>query len=177
VPSSNLRIGSPIGTVIVAVSEHTDIFEDFDTMRLYSVPQSAEDIVRWLKEESESGSLEFYVNAWKQYRLEEEFDRSKYAVEHPEDFDLVSVVAGVDVEPRVERNYWVLQVRIRDVIGLRRTSEEDAYLDEAAMNLDAFAAQFIGPSKGEISVRLLAETREAKGHFDDWFASFMAKHA
>ena len=46
-------------------------------MRLYSVPASAEEIVLGLKEESQSGSLEFYANAWKQYRLEEEFDRSK----------------------------------------------------------------------------------------------------
>ena len=89
----------------------------------------------------------------------------------------MSVVAGVDVEPRVERNYWILQVRNRDVLGLRRTSEEDAYLDETGMNLDAFEAQFISPSKGEITVRLLTETREAKEHFDDWFARFKAKHA
>jgi hypothetical protein len=67
-------------------------------------------------------------------------------------------------------------VRVRDVLGLRRISEEDAYMDETGMNLDAFEAQFISPSRGEIRVRLLTETREGKEHFDDWFARFKAKH-
>ncbi len=127
-------------------------------------------------EETASGPPDFYVNAWKQYRLQEEFDPSAYEITHPEQYDLVSVVAGIDIEPRVERNYWVLQVRIRDTIGLRRILDEHPYRSESGMKLDTFKKQFLSPPSGDIGVRVLAETRAAKDHFDAWLARFKAKH-
>ena len=145
-------------------------------MRVYPVATPAEEIVRWVKEEARSGALDFYENAWKEYRIEEEYDRSKYHPDTPKEYDLVAVIAGLDVESRVERNYWILQIRVRHVLGLVHPREEDAYVDDEDLSLDDFEKDFIAPGKGEVTVRLLAETRMAKEHFDGWFARLEAKH-
>lgn len=55
---------------------------------------------------------------------EEDFDRSAYGIHNGEEFDLVTSIATLTIEPRVEMGYWILETVVECSLGLLRTSQE-----------------------------------------------------
>lgn len=136
------------------------------------------DIVGWLRDDRrrEGGIVDYFAHAWCEYDLEEEFDYEPYGLTNGEDYDLVSVEAILDVEPHVERNYWILQVRKTILIGPRLRREEDRYFS-GGIDLEQFETEFLRARRGTTDVILWTETPEARRHFDDWLAGMRADHA
>jgi hypothetical protein len=65
---------------------------------------AAADVVRLLRAETEAahGQPELDVSAWRDYVIEEDFDRAAFDI-HSKELDLVTEVAILNIEPRVER--------------------------------------------------------------------------
>jgi len=144
------------------------------TYILYIPP---EDVVRVVRAEIDAtgGQPEFYENAWQDYVIEEDYDRRAYGLQDGGQYDLVSVDAVLNVEPRLEQNYWVLSVVAHKEVGPRVIEDEDALIG-AELSLDEFEAEFLSPGGIDIVVRLNAQTREAKQHFDSWWADLSERH-
>ena len=146
-------------------------------MQEFTLDISGWEIVRWVKEEkSEAGGyLDFYEEAEVEYLMEEEFDRMGYGVRDGEDYDLISFKAVLDIEPRVEQNYWILQVQVKEALGPRPKSEEDLFATRE-LTVEEFESEFLPLGEATVTVKVWTETPNAKEHFDDWFARMKTKH-
>lgn len=146
-------------------------------MQEFALDISGWEIVRWIKEEKSqaAGHLDFFVAAEVDYTVEEEFDRKAYGIEDGEEYDLVSFKAVLDVEPRVERNYWVLQVQVAESLGPRKKFEEEPFAFRE-LTVDAFERDFLSLGEATVTVKVWTETPNAREHFDDWFAQMKSKH-
>jgi len=146
-------------------------------MQEYVLDISGREVVRWVKEEKseEGGHLDFYETAEVEYSLEEEFDREAYGIHDGEDYDLVSFKAVLDIEPRVERNYWILQVQVTEFLGPRHRIEEEP-LASRELTVEEFESEFLPLAEAAVTVKVWTETPNAKEHFNDWFARMKSKH-
>jgi hypothetical protein len=125
--------------------------------------------------EAESGQPQLYEDAWQDYVIEENYDRRARGLGDGEEYDLVSIDAVLKVEPRLEQNYWVLSVVAHKEVG-PRVIEDESGLIGAELSLDEFEANFLGKNDVEVSVRLEAQSPEAKKHFDRWWADLCQRH-
>lgn len=146
-------------------------------MQEFTLDISGWEIVRWIKEEkSEAGGYrDFYAEAEVEYLMEEEFDRKAYGVRDAEDYDLISFKAVLDIEPRVEQNYWILQVQVKEALGPRPKFEEDMFATRE-LTVEEFESEFLPLGEATVTVKVWTETPNAKEHFDDWFARMKSKH-
>lgn len=146
-------------------------------MTTYFLHIPPSEVVRLVKAEQQAaeGQPELYADAWEDYVIEEDYDRAAYGLHDGSQYDLVSVEAELDIEPRVEQDYWVLSVVAHRDIGPQIIEEENALVG-ADLTLDEFAARFLAPDYGTAIVRLEAQTPRAKRHFDHWWAEMSARH-
>lgn len=152
-------------------------------MTTYFLRIPPREVVRLVRAERDAagGQPELYEDALKDYVIEEEYDRHAYGLPEIEQdgrrYDLITVEAVLNVEPRVERDFWVLSVVVRKNLGPQIVDDEERALVATALTLDEFEREFLAPGAGRVTVRLETETPLAKQHFDDWWAALNARHA
>lgn len=136
----------------------------------YLLGTPGQEVVRLLQVEIETthGQPELYHSAWKDYLVEEDFDRQSYGLSDGEDYSLVSMDAVLNIEPRLEQNYWVLRVVAHKELGPRQSSDAGALIG-ATLTLDQFKA-FLQDKGNAASVRLDVTTPFARQHLDAWLA-------
>jgi hypothetical protein len=146
-------------------------------MPTYTLRTRPEDIIRLVRAETKAagGNPEVYVDAWRDYVIEEEFDRRAHGALGGPRFDLVMKQAFLKIEPRLEQNYWVLSVETRDQWRPEAVEDESALLG-APMTLDEFEAALRAGERSHTVVRLSARTLEAKRHFDRWWEDLNVRH-
>lgn len=146
-------------------------------MKEFTLDISGWEVVRWVKEEmgETGGNPDFYQEAGVEYAIEEEFDRKAYGIHDGEDYDLVSLKAVLDIEPRVEQNYWILQVQVADDLGPRPRFEEEPFVSRS-LTVEEFESGFLPLSEATVTVKVWTDTQGAQEHFDDWFARMKSKH-
>ena len=147
-------------------------------MPTYTLHIPPDEIVRLLRVEraSAGGQPELYVEAWQDYVIEEEFDRAAYGLRDGEAYSLVSSEVVLAIEARLEQNYWVLSIAVRQDLGPRIIADEEALLG-VPLSVDAFEAELLAPGARSASVRLDARTQDGKAHFDRWWADLVQRHA
>ena len=145
-------------------------------MRTYILAIPADEIVRLLRREiaAAGGQPELYHCAWEDYIIEEVFDRAAYGIHDGDELNLVSIAAILNIEPRLEQNYWVLKVVVQRKLGPQTLEDENALIG-AELTLNEFDERFLAPG-GDVTVRLEAETPAAKAHFDQWLAELQKRH-
>jgi outer membrane lipoprotein SlyB len=121
------------------------------------------------------GQPELNLSAWKDYVIEENFSRGAYGSRGGEAFDLVTEAAVLNLEPRVERDYWILKLVVERSLG-PLTAAEQATLARTEMTLDEFDEALRAAGRKRIIVRIEVETAAAKRHFDRWLAEMRARH-
>ena len=146
-------------------------------MPIYSLRLPPEEIVRVVQAEitATGGAPEFYLSANADFVIEEDYDRAAYGVLGGDQYDLVMSQAVLSIEPRVERNYWVLSIIVRKVIGPQIIADENSFIG-VPLSLDEFVTRLAAPDVGRVSVRLETQTLLAKAHFDAWWAEIAAQH-
>jgi hypothetical protein len=146
-------------------------------MEQYSTNLEAAEIISWIKEKKEQsgGHLDFYEEANVEYMMRYDFDHHDYDIEAGSDYMLVSFKATLDIEPRVEQNYWILQVHVTGELGPCRRAEEPSFA-ERELSLADFERQFLSKTDAKVSVKVWAQTAEAKAHFDEWVSKMKARH-
>lgn len=146
-------------------------------MPTYILALPGMEVVRLLRAETEAahGQPELNVSVWQEYVIEEQFERSAYSLHDGEEFDLVTAVAILSIEPRRERDYWTLRTIVERALGPVAARQEGAFA-RSEMTLDAFDAELRSTGSKLITVRLDAETVTAKEHFDRWLADMRARH-
>jgi len=146
-------------------------------MAIYLLHIPPDEVIRVVRAEIEAagGQPQLYEDAWQDYVIEESYDRRARGLGDGGQYDLVSVDAVLNVEPRLEQNYWVLSVSAHKEVGPRIIDDESGLIG-AELSLDEFEANFLGKSDIEVSVRLDARTPEAKKHFDQWWADLCQRH-
>jgi hypothetical protein len=146
-------------------------------MPSYILSLQAPEAVRLLRTETEAalGQPELDICAWREYVIEEDFDRSAYGIQDGEDLELVTALAILTIEPRVERNYWVLQIMVERALG-PLTARDEQSLSRTELTVERFEAELRAAGSKRITVRLEAETPAAKQHFDHWLADIRARH-
>lgn len=135
------------------------------------------EIVRLVRAEAAAtgGAPELFVDAYRDYIVEEEYDRGVYGLHDAGRFDLVTAEAVLNIEPRLEQNYWVLSVIIHRDLGPQPAAEEAAFAG-GPLTLDAFEAEFLARPGAQVSVRLQTQTALAKAHFEQWWAGLNTRH-
>ncbi len=148
-----------------------------DKLNKFTLNIPPHELVRWVRNEirAENIHLNFYESAWKEYSFEEDYDPKSFEVEAQENLTLVSVEAILDIEPLVEQNYWILQLKVTDQIGLR-PNHDDQPFESGSLTLDDFEKEFLTPDRVNAEITLFTETMEAKEHFDDWFDILKSEH-
>jgi hypothetical protein len=146
-------------------------------MTIYSLSVSPKEVIRLVRVEKETakGQPEFYESAWLDYVIEEDFDRTKYHLPDGERYDLVSVEAILDIEPRLEQNYWILSVVARKELGPRVVEDENALVG-ADIALDEFEKNYVVSGDYTLGVYLDVQTPQAKEHFDHWWGDLEEQH-
>ena len=146
-------------------------------MASYVLRLSPREIIRVVRAElaATGGAPELYIDAWSDFLIEEDFDRAAYGLRDDTRHDLVTSEAVLNIEPRLERNYWVLSIVAHRVIGPQIIGDENSYIGEP-ISLDEFEARFVAADPGRVLVRLATETPAAKAHFDAWWAEIATRH-
>ena len=146
-------------------------------MPIHILRLPAAEAVGLLRAETETahGQPELNTSAWKEYVIKEELHRDADETHQAEDYDRVTSIATLNIEPRLERDYWVLKVVVERRLGLVKPRDEDA-LARMDMTLDEFEAELRSPGRKRMTVRLAVETAAAKRHFDHWLAEMRSRH-
>lgn len=135
------------------------------------------EIVHLLRAEIETahGAPELETAAEKEYLIEEDFDRSGYGIHDGMEFDLVTSIATLTIEPRVEKGYWILEATVERELGPIPNSEEDALM-RSELTLEQFEAELGAPGRKRVIVRLYVETPVVRLDFDRWLADIRGRH-
>ncbi len=146
-------------------------------MTTYSLHIRPEEVVRLIRTERaiEEGQPQFYVDAWEDYVIEEDYDRSAYGLHDGYKYDLASIEAELNIEPRIEQDYWILSVLVHKDLGPQIIEDENSLVG-AELTLDEFEEWFLKPHDAATSVRLETQTPRAKAHFDQWWDDLKARH-
>jgi outer membrane lipoprotein SlyB len=147
-------------------------------MRTYVLALSGEEIIHLLRAETDTahGAPELDIGApEKEYLIEEDFDRAAYGLRGGEQFDLVTSVTTLTIEPRVESGYWILETTVERSLGPILKSQEDQYVRET-MSLDEFEVELRSPGPKRTDVHLHVQTAEARQDFDRWLADMRTRH-
>jgi hypothetical protein len=146
-------------------------------MPTYILALPAPEAVRLFRAEVEAacGQPELDTSLWKEYVVEEGFAGGAYSAPDAKKSDLVTAVSTLSIEPRVERDYWILEVIIERVLGPLAECENEV-VSYREMTLDEVEAEFQAPGRKHFRVRLNASTPTAKHHFDRWLAEMHVRH-
>jgi hypothetical protein len=147
-------------------------------MRTYILKLPAAEVVHLLRAETEAahGAPELDIGApEKEYLIEEEFDRSPYGLHDGQEFDLVTSITTLTIEPRVESGYWILEAVIMRALGPIPTSQERA-LVRKELTLDEFEAELRAAGQKRVTVRLQVQTPAVRQDFDRWLADMRTRH-
>ncbi|MGB8365072.1 MAG: hypothetical protein ACLQUZ_10080 [Rhizomicrobium sp.] len=146
-------------------------------MKTFILALPASEVVRLLRAETTAalGQPELNTTCGKDYVIEEDFDRAAYDINDGEEYDLVTSVATLTIEPRVESGYWILAAAVERVLGPLHVSQEDD-LAPAELTLDAFEAELRASGHKHVIVRLTAETSAVRQDFERWLADMRARH-
>ena len=147
-------------------------------MPSYLLKMTPLEVVHILRAETESayGAPELNTSAWKEYEIEEEFDHALYgATTDGESIVLATSVATLTVEPRVERDYWILEAIISRTLGPFPIEHENGF-SRVELTPTEFEAEMRSAGNKRMAVRLNVETPVAKQHFDSWLAEMRRKH-
>jgi len=125
--------------------------------------------------EAADGQPELDTTISDEYIIAEDFDRSAYGLHDGEQFGLVTTVAVLTIEPRMERDYWVLRVTIERPLG-PLSPQEQGVLERKELTLDEFETKLGSADPTRTRVRLLYETVAAKQRFDRWLADIRRRH-
>lgn len=116
------------------------------------------------------GQPELYIDAYRDYVIDEDYKPTAAQPADGSEYDAVTSESVLNVEARLEQNYWVLAVVVHQDLGLRVVDDENALLG-APLTLEEFASALQAAPANAVSVRLDASTPQAKAHFDSWWAS------
>ena len=146
-------------------------------MLTYLLALPASEALRLFRAEWEVayGQPELDTSLWKEYVIEEGFAGAASATPDARKSDLVTAVSILSIEPRIERDYWMLQVIVERVLGPLADCE-DELVSYRELTLDEFAAEFGAPGRKRQRVRLDASTPAAKRHFDRWLTAMQTRH-
>ena len=146
-------------------------------MQTYILKLPAEEVVHLLRAETKSahGEPQLSTSANKEYVIEEEFDCKAYGLQDGKEFDLITSLATLTIEPRVESGYWILQILVERVFGPVRTSEE-GQLAFTELTLDEFEEELRGAGRKRVVVRLHVQTPAIRQDFGRWLAEMQARH-
>lgn len=147
-------------------------------MPIYVLHISPREIVRLVRAETAiaGGQPELFVNGWEDYEIEEDFDRSACGIQDGSRYSLVTIEAVLNIEARLEQNYWVLSIAVRKDLGPQVIRSDDALLG-AALTLDEFEKKFLSTDDAVIRVRLQTHTPRAKDHFRQWWSDLNRRHS
>lgn len=145
-------------------------------MLTYLLPIRPQEVVRLLQAEiaATHRQPELYYSTWEDYLIEEDFNRKSFGITDGEDYSLVSVDAVLNIEPRLEQNYWVLKVVVHRDVGPRKI-DDTAGLIGATLTLEQFTA-LLADRDNVASVRLDVSTSFAREHFNAWLDELAARH-
>lgn len=146
-------------------------------MLTYILKLPAAEVVHLLRAETAAahGAPELDTGAEKDFIVEEDFDRGAFGRHGGERFDLVTSIARLTIEPRVESGYWILEAIVERPLGPARTSQEDEFTP-CELTLEEFAAELAAPGRKEVSVRVCVETPDVKQDFERWLSEMRARH-
>lgn len=141
-------------------------------MPTYALRLAPEQVVGVLRTEiaRTHGQPELYIDAYRDYVIDEDYKQPPGQPADGSEYDAVTSESVLNVEARLERNYWVLAVVVHQDLGLRVVDDENALLG-APLTLEEFATALQAAPASAVSVRLDASTPQAKAHFDSWWAS------
>jgi hypothetical protein len=123
-------------------------------MQSFPVDIAAEQIVRWVREESEAAPYAFRIAARRANYVKDIPLRQEVRLgdQEREELSDVARVATLEVAPAHASDGWLLTIVIEDDLGPRTGSDDAAEEDEGELDLDTFYEEFIRPRRGTASV-------------------------
>ena len=120
------------------------------------------------------GAPELNMMARREYLIEEDFDHKAHGLQEGHDFDLVTSISTLTIEPRVESGYWVLESVIEESLGAVRRIDE-YLMTPSVLSFEEFEKIFHQQAHNVITIRLITQTQSAKKNFDYWLADLRAR--
>ena len=138
---------------------------------------SARELVRLLRAEivSANNQPELNLTISKEHRRKGDFRQGTFTPNGEPDFDFVSEFALLTIEPRRERDTWILKIEVETPIG-RRSHYDEYGLKRRDLTLDEFEEELRDPMMKRVAVRLATESAAAREHFDQWLAEMRTHH-
>ena len=138
---------------------------------------SARELVRLLRAEivSANNQPELNLTISKEHRRKGDFRQGTFTPNGEPDFDFVSEFALLTIEPRRERDAWILKIEVETPIG-RRSHYDEYGLKRRDLTLDEFEEELRDPMMKRVAVRLATESAAAREHFDQWLAEMRTHH-
>jgi hypothetical protein len=124
-------------------------------MLTYILALPGSEVVRLFRAEWEAafGQPELNTSLWTEYAIEEGFAGGSHTAPDAKKSDLVTAVSTLSIEPRVEQDYWILQVIIERVLGSLADCENEV-VSFRELTLDDIEAELRAPGRKHIRVRL-----------------------
>ena len=138
---------------------------------------SANEVVRLLRAANQRalGAPELNASARREFLIKEEFDSRACGIQDATDFDLVTSITTLSIEPRVESGYWILEAVVERVLGPVRISDEGEFAFKE-LSLDEFEEELRVTGRKRIFTRLQVQTPAERKDFGQWLETMQARH-
>lgn len=138
-------------------------------MDQYEVDILPGEVLGWVRDDAGRKTPRLGVRVSKEYWVDTEHTRE---ISRIGEEDIAPVIArGVmEISPQGKRVGWTLQVSAEDSVAVRSASEDEKYMDESDMTVDAFESEFLIPERGEVEIVVLADDVRAWQRFQRWLA-------
>lgn len=137
----------------------------------YAVDVAPAEMLAWIREDERRTSPRLSVRASKDY-AQDPADRGAVASAGEDEEVRPLILSGLlEVSPKRRDSGWTLALIAEESVALRAAGEDEGYLDETDMTVDAFEADFLSPERGRVEVMVRAEDAAAWRRFRRWLAA------
>jgi len=149
-------------------------------METYPLDIAAEQVVRWLVDETRMGRRSLQIRATRAYADDEIPNPQDHGLgqEEREDVTNVTAVGILEIFPTHRAEGWLLRVRVEDALGRRLPEDASVSDTPEEIELASFQDEFVLPDRGTTFVAVEADSDEAWSSFQTLLDKIRAnKHA
>jgi len=135
-------------------------------MTQYPLDIAAEQVVRWLMQETRDAGRQWRIHATREYVRDEDADLATFGLSSEADVASLITVGALEAELPGEHPVWRLRIRVEDVVGPHIPDDESVPEGPEEIDLETFEADFVLPDRGTAYVNIEAETEDGIRHFN-----------
>lgn len=135
-------------------------------MTQYPLDIAAEQVVRWLIQETKDAGRQWRIYATREYVRDADTDLTAFGLSTEADVASLITVGALEAELPGEHPAWRLRIRVEDMVGPHTPEDESVPEGPEEIDLETFEVDFVLPDRGTAYVNVEAESEDGVRHFN-----------